>query len=256
MYIIGVKFKLAGKVYNFIADTEYEIGSKVIVETERGLQLGEVNSAEKDLNSNSQKMKTIIGKATEEDYSKFLKNLKDAKRALEDTKILIKNSNINMNLIDANYTLDRKVLLFNFISDERVDFRNLVKELASKYHTRIELHQIGVRDKAKEIGGIGPCGRSLCCHNHLQNVNSVNITMVKNQNIALNPTKINGACGRLLCCFTYENELYEKNKRGLPKVGEKINFNGREVKVIDVDILNRTYTIKTNENNIEKVSAD
>ena len=164
--------------------------------------------------------------------------------------------NLNMNLIDATYSLDRKQLLFNFVSEERVDFRELVKELASKYHTRIELHQVGVRDKAKEIGGVGLCGRELCCHSCLRNINTVNINMVKNQDIALNPTKINGACGRLLCCFTYENDLYEDNRQKLPKIGQKIKHKGKDAEVVKLDILRLKYTLKIDENTFEEVGLN
>lgn len=254
MYLIGVKFKEDGKTYNFSSDNFYEKGCKVIVETEKGRQLGIVDKIEEQ--GNTKNLKEIIAQATEEDYNKYLKNVKDANKAVKETKELIKKMNLNMNLIDASFSLDRKVLLFNFISDERVDFRDLVRELAAKYHTRIELHQVGVRDKAKEIGGVGMCGRILCCHSCLKSVNSVNINMVKNQNISLNPTKINGACGRLLCCFTYENDLYEDNRKDLPRVGEKIQYKNSTVEVTDVDILNRKYTVKFSDNTIEEVTLD
>lgn len=254
MHVIGIKFKTDGKIYNFASETAYEKGDKVLVETERGLQLGQVEQIDKEKNFSN--LKEIIGLASEEDYNKYLKNVKDAKKAVSETKELIKKLNLNMNLIDATYSLDRKMLLFNFISDERVDFRNLVKELASKYKARIELHQVGVRDKAKEIGGIGLCGRILCCNGCLKNVNSVNINMVKNQNIALNPTKINGACGRLLCCFTYENDLYEENRKSLPKIGEKIKYNGAEAEVVELDIINSKYIVKLPNNTLESVKVD
>lgn len=253
MYVIGVKFKEGGKAYNFQSESSFDKGDKVIVETDKGVQLGEVDTC--TVNDQKRGYKDIDRPATEEDYAKYLKNLKDAKEALKETKDLVKELDMNMFIIDASYTFDRKILLFNFISDERVDFRNLVKELASKYRTRIELHQVGVRDKAKAIGGLGLCGRTLCCHGALKNINSVNINMVKNQNIALNPTKINGACGRLLCCFTFENDLYEENRSKLPKIGEKVNYKGRDAEVTDLDILNLTYTVKTGDNSFEKVEV-
>lgn len=254
MHVIGVRFKKDGKTYNFSSEIQYKIGDKVIVETEKGVQLGEIASVDKDsYNKNYKEIKSI---ATEADYNKYLKNLNDAKKALVETKKLVKEMNLNMNLINANYSFDRKVLLFNFISDERVDFRELVKELASIYHTRIELHQIGVRDKAKEVGGIGLCGRPLCCSSYLKSVSPVNINMVKNQNIALNPTKINGVCGRLLCCFNYENGLYEDNRQLLPKIGEKVQVNGKSGTVIELDVLNKKYKVKISENSIEEVTVD
>lgn len=254
MHVIGVKFKKDGKVYNFSSEIKYQKGDKVIVETERSIQLGEVDCIDRvPYNKN---YKPVAALATDDDFNKYLKNLRDAKKALSDTKKLVKKLDLNMNLIDAIYSFDRKVLLFNFVSDERVDFRELVKELAAIYHTRIELHQIGVRDKARKIGGIGMCGKILCCHGCLNNVNPVNINMVKNQNIALNPTKINGACGRLLCCFIYENDLYEEARKELPKIGEKIKVKDKEGTVCDLDILNKKYKIKISDNRFEEVSLN
>ena len=148
-----------------------------------------------------------------------------------------------MKIIDASYTFDRKQLLFNFLADERIDFRELAKRLAAIYKTRIELRQIGIRDKAKEIGGIGPCGRFLCCNSFLTDLNSVTINMAKNQALALNPTKINGVCGRLLCCLSYEDETYTELKKGLPSIGDEYIQNGKSYKVTDIDILKRKITI-------------
>ena len=254
MKVVGIKFKEDGKIYNFSSDFDLKKNDKVIVETERGRQLGIV--ANPNVNTSNKNLKAIEKIASDKDYNQYLNNLKDAKKAVDETKKLIKKLDLNMSLIDATYSLDKKQLLFNFVSDERVDFRELVKELAFKYHTRIELHQVGVRDKAKEIGGIGLCGRVLCCHGCLKNINSVNINMVKNQDIALNPTKINGACGRLLCCFTYENDIYEENRKKLPKVGEKINYKGKTVEVAKLDILNKKCIVKIDENTFEEVIID
>lgn len=254
MHVIGVKFKKEGKTYNFSSEIEYKVGDYVIVETERSLELGKVATVDEE--PYSKNYKEIIGLATDEDYNKYLKNQKDANKALLETKKVVKKLKLNMNLINAIYSFDRKILLFNFVSEERVDFRELVKELAGMFHTRIELHQIGVRDKAKEIGGIGLCGRKLCCNVCLKNVNPVNINMVKNQNIALNPTKINGACGRLLCCFTYENDLYEEAREKLPKIGERVSYNGKEGVVTELDILNKKYKLKLANDKIEEVLVD
>jgi len=201
-------------------------------------------------------LKEVENIASEKDYEIYLNNLKDAQDALIETKKEVKKLKLNMNIIDAQYSLDRKQLLFNFISDERVDFRDLVKILASKYHTRIELHQVGVRDKAKTIGGIGMCGRMLCCSSCLNTLNTVNINMVKNQNIALNPAKINGACGRLLCCFNYENDMYEENREQLPKIGEKVNYKNKNCEVVDLNILEKKYKVKVDNNSVEEVSIE
>ena len=255
MKVVGIKFKIDGKIYNFSSEFELNKGDKVIVEKDRGEQLGIVENPDVNV-INNKNLKPIKGIASENDYELYLKNIGDAKKALSDTKKLIKKMNLNMNLIDATYSLDKKQLLFNFVSDERVDFRELVKELASKYHTRIELHQVGVRDKAKKIGGVGLCGRELCCHCCLKNINTVNINMVKNQEIALNPTKINGACGRLLCCFTYENDLYEVNRQKLPKIGQKIKNKEKEGEVVKLDVLGLKYTLKIDENTFEEVGIN
>ena len=255
MQIVGIKFKNDGMIYNFSSEMSLKLGDKVIVETERGYQLGVVANDDVKIHKNA-KLKQVESVATESDYNNYLKNISDAKKVLEETKKLVKEMNLNMNLIDASYSLDKKMLLFNFISDERVDFRELVKALAAIYHTRIELHQVGVRDKAKHIGGIGLCGREQCCSSNINNITSVNINMVKNQNITLNPTKINGACGRLLCCFNYENNIYEDYRKKLPKLGEKIKYKGTYCEVVELDILGQKYKLKTGENTFEEVSLN
>lgn len=258
MKIVGIKFKQDGMVYNFSTELSLKKDDKVIVETERGSQLGIVDNPdvdEKKVNK-SIKLKSVDSIATDKEYDIYLKNLNDAKKALANTREEVEKLKLNMNLIDASFSLDRKTLLFNFISEERVDFRELVKVLAAKYHTRIELHQVGVRDKAKEVGGVGLCGRPLCCATGVNNLCSVNINMVKNQNIALNPTKINGACGRLLCCFNYENEIYEENRGKLPKIGERVNYKNHQCEVVELDVLNLKYKVKTGEDTYEEVSLD
>ena len=255
MQVVGIKFKDDGIIYNFSSEIALNKGDKVIVETERGYQLGKVANVDVKTTITT-KLKPVESVANDSDYEKYLKNLKDAKAALNDTKELVKKMNLNMSLIDASFSLDKKILLINFISDERVDFRELVRNLASIYHTRIELHQVGLRDKAKFIGGIGLCGRELCCTSCTSNISTVNINMVKNQNIALNPTKINGACGRLLCCFNYENDIYEDNRAKMPKIGEKIEYKGVPCEVVELDVLKLKYKVKTGENTFEEVKID
>ena len=250
--ILVVKFNRDDKIRYFESDINAEKGQNIIVEMD-SLQFfarvdGKTNgSDEKDI------LGTTIRIATDEDYDVYLKNLSLNAKALKEAKKMVKKLNLDMNLIDANYSFDKKQLLFNFVSAERIDFRDLVKELANKFHTRIELFQIGIRDKSSLVGGIGLCGRKLCCNNHLKTPCSVNINMVKNQNIALNPAKINGACGRLLCCFTYENDLYEKNNKDLPSIGEKVVYKGKNAVVDSIDILNKTYIIKYSNDIKEKV---
>ena len=172
--------------------------------------------------------------------------MKLANESLIITREEVKKLDLDMNILTANYTFDRKQLLINFIANERIDFRELVKILASKFHARIELRQIGVRDKAKEINGIGQCGRELCCASWINNIEPITINMAKNQNIALNPNKINGACGRLLCCLTYENDEYSICKRNFHQVGYTVDSEFGKGTVISVDILNRKYKINVN----------
>ena len=180
----------------------------VIVNTERGLEFGTVLDFLDVEDGNYEK---VIRIATKKDYLQHLKNINEAKLALDKCRELAEKNNLKMVIIDATYNFDKSQLLFRFLADERIDFRNLARELGSRLKTRIELRQIGIRDKAKEIGGIGPCGRNLCCSTFLTSFDAVSISMAKNQGLALNPTKINGVCGRLLCCLNYENELYFYN---------------------------------------------
>lgn len=255
MQVVGISFKEDGTIYNFSSEIDVNINDKVVVNTERGLQLGLVKKKIKSI-ADTKNLKSVERIATEKDYNDYLKNIKDAKTTLSDIKKEVQKLALNMNVIDATYSLDRKQLLFSFVSEERVDFRELVKTLASKYHTRIELHQVGIRDKAKKISGLGLCGRELCCSKFMGELEPVNINMVKNQNIALNPTKINGVCGRLLCCFTFENDLYENNREILPKIGDKIEHNGKICQVKDIDILNLKYKIQTGENDYEVIEVN
>ena len=190
----------------------------------------------------------------------FLLVLKDIKKEdLSNLIILIqetfiKKYNLDMKLVDVNYTFERTQLFFTFIANDRVDFRDLAKDLAKIYKTRIELRQIGPRDKAKEVGGLGPCGRPLCCSSYLYTFDNITINMAKNQNIALNPNKINGACGRLLCCLSYEDDTYSELKKDLPKVGDIINKDGISGKVISVDVIKKTYRIETKDKEIIELS--
>ena len=249
--VVGVKFTDGGRIYYFSpGKLNIKENDNVIVETERGTQFAV--SVTDIINQDSDKvflpLKDVIRVATKEDKNLNLKNIADANKALEYAKKVVEKEQLDMKLYEASYTFDRKKLVFKFIADERVDFRELAKILAAKYKTRIELRQIGVRDKAKEIGGFGPCGRPLCCSDFLTNFDSVSINMAKNQGIALNPTKINGVCGRLLCCLGYEDSTYTEYKKDLPKLGEMINHEGKTGHVSELNILKRTYKIKTEEN--------
>lgn len=251
--IVGVNFKKYGRKYFFDTNNlNLKKNLTVIVDTERGLQFGTVCTdiiISKNENI-STPLKKVIRISTRKDYIQHLNNIKDAQQAKIKCTELIEKNNLKMKIIDANYTFERTQLFFSFTASERIDFRNLAKQLAALYKTRIELRQIGPRDKAKDIGGLGPCGRPLCCSKYLYTFNNITINMAKNQNIALNPSKINGACNRLLCCLSYEDEEYSELKKGLPKIGQKIIVDGIEGKVIDIDIIKNKYKILNNNKEI------
>lgn len=249
MNVFGVTFRERGKIYYFNGQNlKIPINVTVIVETEKGLQFGKVVCKVEDVKIEKFKdnLKNIIRISTKKDYEQYLINLKDGKLALEDAIRFSKELNLNMKFLDSEFTFDRKQLILNFYAEERVDFRELAKKLAAIYRTRIELRQIGARDKAEEIGGIGPCGRILCCSGFLNHLESVSMNMAKNQNIALTPSKINGCCGRLMCCLAYEDEEYTKCQKGMPTLGQKMSTPMGISVVSSVDILNRKYKIFIN----------
>lgn len=257
--VSGVSFYNSKKIYYFaVNDLDPKRGSFVIVETERGLQYGKVvtDIILVDDKKLSFSLSNIVRVASLEDKKTNDKNISDAKKALNDAKNFASRLNLDMNILDASFTFDRKQLLLNFMASERIDFRELARKLAGIYKTRIELRQIGVRDKAKVVGGFGQCGQELCCARFLKDISSVSINMAKNQNLALNPQKINGICGRLMCCLSYENDCYSEYKDGLPKVGKKILYNGEECKVISTDIFARTYKLENSSGKIIEVSEE
>ena len=230
-YIYGVNFKDNGKIYNFKSKIRCPINVTVITETEKGLQFGKVvNYLNSDNIKNIDELKDIIRISTKKDYEEYLKNLRDADQALKQCRMLVKELNLDMKMINASYTFDRKQLIFNFLADERIDFRELARRLASIYRTRIELRQIGAR---------------------VNHIDSVSMNMAKNQGLALNPSKINGLCGRLLCCLTYEDEEYLKCSEGLPNIGEIVKTELGEGPVVNVDILNRAYKVLVNNERVE-----
>ncbi len=243
---VSVCFKKNGKSYFFDSNGfDIKANQQVIVETEKGLQYGQVvflkECDESDL---GMPLKKVIRIADDEDLKQHEKNLEDAKGALETAKKKVQELNLKMRMIDASFTFDRTQLLFNFLADERIDFRELAKKLAQIYHTRIELRQIGVRDKAKEIGGLGPCGLFLCCSTFLTDFNSVSINMAKNQMLALNPTKINGVCGRLLCCLKYEDDVYTELKKDFPKIGSMYEKGDISGKIVSLNIFKKTALVE------------
>ncbi len=255
--IYEVVFKDKGKGYYFNGEN-LKIPNRVtvVVETEKGLQFGRVvrKVSSKEV-SDIDELKKVIRISTKKDYEQYLKNLKDADEALRIAKKENERLGLGMNFLEASFTFDRKQLLFNFYADQRVDFRELAKILAGIYKTRIELRQIGARDKASEIGGIGVCGRKLCCASCLKKPESITMQMAKNQNLALNPSKINGACGRLLCCLAYEDEAYICCSDGMPNVGDKIDTDKGNGNVVSIDILNRSYKVLV-DNQLEEVHLD
>ena len=240
--VVGVRFKEAGKVYNFDPiGLDFEIGEKVVVETARGIECGEVAAEPADVPESEivKPLKKIIRKATKEDIAKLEENKKKEAEALEICEKKIEKHGLGMKLVDVEYTLDGSKILFYFTADGRVDFRELVKDLAGVFHTRIELRQIGVRDEAKMLGGLGICGRPFCCSTYIDDLQSVSISikMAKEQGLSLNPTKISGTCGRLMCCLKYEQESYEHLLRVTPKVGALVNTRDGKGVVSDVNLL-------------------
>lgn len=247
--VYGVIFKNNSKPYYFKSDLEININEAVIVNTEKGDQYGKVVSCVKEYKNNDE-YKNIIRIATAEDTETYYENLKESDQALNKCKQLVRDLNLNMFVINAAYNFDKSQLLFNFSADDRIDFRELARKLASLYKTRIELRQIGVRDKAKQVGGIGICGQKLCCSNFLNQIDSISMNKAKNQNLALNPSKINGSCGRLLCCLCYEDEEYTRCSKGLMPIGTEINYKGEKALIVGVNILDRSYKLLINEEKI------
>ena len=238
--VIGVRFRSAGKVYYFAPDgLEYSKGQYVIVETARGIEYGEVVIPNKTIKDEMvvQPLKKVIRLVTKEDEEKIRINEEQEEEAFKICKEKIVKHELDMKLVSVEYTFDNNKILFYFTSDDRVDFRELVKDLASVFRTRIELRQIGVRDETKMCGGIGICGRGLCCNTFLCDSQPVSIKMAKEQNLSLNPVKISGICGRLMCCLKYEEESYEETKGRLPEQGQIVQTPEGIGKIIEVKLL-------------------
>ena len=254
--VIGVRFRPAGKIY-FFAPGKYEVktGDKVIVETARGVEFGSVVTGPKDVEDDkiTQPLKSVIRIATQEDIRKEEKNREKEKEAFGICLEKIRKHGLEMKLIDAEYTFDNNKVLFYFTADGRIDFRELVKDLASVFRTRIELRQIGVRDETKIRGGIGICGRPLCCNTYLTEFAPVSIKMAKEQNLSLNPSKISGVCGRLMCCLTNEEETYEELNSRLPSNGDRVTTpDGLKGDVQSVNVLRQLVKVIVTLDNDEK----
>ena len=224
-------------------------GDFVILELDKGSDFGRICGGIltiDDLDSKYQLYK-IIRKATKKDIETNNVNERDAKKAIEKAREFSHKLELKMNFFNAYFTFDRRQLVLNFTAEDRVDFRDLAKKLAAIYKTRIELRQIGVRDKAKEIGGLGPCGRFLCCNLFLNDFDSVSINMAKNQYLSLKPDKINGNCGRLLCCLKYEDEQYLEEKKRYPQVGSTIKYNNKKLKVTSLNLFNDSFVVQSSD---------
>ncbi len=245
--VIGVRFKKAGKIYYFDPN-ELEINKEdyVIVETARGIEFGQCVIGIKEIDENDiiAPLKSVLRIANDEDIKKHNENKSKEEEALKICTEKIWEHGLMMKLIDVEYTFDNNKVIFYFTADGRVDFRDLVKDLATIFKTRIELRQIGVRDEAKMIGGLGPCGRPMCCSTFLGDFASVSIKMAKEQNLSLNPTKISGICGRLMCCLNYEQSTYEDIRKELPKVGSIVKTSEGTGEVIQNNIVKESVKVK------------
>lgn len=238
--IVGVKFRGAGKSYYFDPGQEiYKKGDKVIVETARGMELGDVSFAPCEIDDSKVRddLKPVIRRANKDDEAVFAENLLDEKRAYNICLDKIRIHELDMNLIGVQYTFDRKKITFYFTADQRVDFRELVKDLASVFHTRIELRQIGIRDECRMLGGVGVCGREFCCSRFLPDFQTVTIKMAKEQGKTLSPTKISGSCGRLMCCLKYEQDMYDELVKLRPSNGTKVRTPDGTGVVVDANVL-------------------
>jgi len=254
--VIGVRFKKAGKIYYFSpSELNIKKGDYVIVETARGIEFGECVIGIKQIKEEDivSQLKNVIRIADEKDINKHKDNKEKEKEALDICLQKIEEHKLDMKLIDVEYTFDNHKVIFYFTADGRVDFRELVKDLATIFKTRIELRQIGVRDEAKMIGGLGPCGRPMCCSTFLGDFASVSIKMAKEQNLSLNPTKISGICGRLMCCLNYEQNTYEEIRKRLPKVGSIVKTELGNAEVIGNSIVKELVKVKIKRGNEDVV---
>jgi cell fate regulator YaaT (PSP1 superfamily) len=258
--IVLVQLRTVGEIKHFLTGgMKFEAGDKVIVEADRGLEYGEVLSGNEELKDDTsveKPLRKVIRKANPWDEQQIAKNKNKTRDLMNICEQKVKEHNLPMKLVDAEYSFDRSKIIFYFTSEGRVDFRDLVKNLASIFRVRIELRQIGVRDEARLLGGFGPCGRKLCCMSFLKDFNPVSIKMAKVQNLPLNPSKISGLCGRLMCCLGYESKCYKELSKGLPKIGKEIKTEQGTGKVIAVNPLKRTVTVDFGDGRIKDVQIE
>ncbi len=253
--VTGIRFRPASKIYYFDPDGFIlEEGQGVVVETARGLELGFVVIAEKMVKKGDivSPLRKVIRVATNEDLEKLERNRVKEKEAFSICESKIENHQLEMKLVDVQYAFDESKIVFFFTADGRIDFRDLVKDLAAVFRTRIELRQIGVRDEAKMYGGIGPCGRELCCSTHLCEFVPVSIKMAKTQNLTLNPSKISGICGRLMCCLRYENEYYEEIEEVMPNLGESVLTPDGHGSVVATNAIKKSALVELSDEKVRK----
>ena len=242
---ISIRFETTNKTYTFSTDDEsIRMNDAVVVETQRGLEYGLVVTEPFDKPNVNMEIKPIIRKATEEDRRQFERNKSEAGEARRRCQIESDKLDLQMNVISAEYTLDRQKITFTYLADDRVDFRELLKVLASIFHCRIDLRQVGTRDKAKMVSGVGVCGRELCCARFIGDFDRISINMAKNQLLALNVQKLSGQCGNLMCCLKYEDDAYKKLRKDLPKMNSQVEFEGERYRITSMNVINQTCKLE------------
>ncbi len=257
--VVGIRFKRASKIYSFDpGDHDLQVGEDVIVETSRGQAFGKVMTRPKDVAEDEivTPLRPVLRRVTGEDLESLAHNEERAQQAKEVCERKVKKHGLGMQIVDAEYAFDGGQLIFYFTADGRVDFRELVRDLAGTFHTRIELRQIGVRDEAKMIGGIGPCGRICCCASFLAEFSPISIRMAKRQNLSLNPSKISGLCGRLMCCLQYEDQTYQGAKKNQYKPGTKVMTSQGAGEVVRANILDGSVQVRMEDNETVTYDAD
>ncbi|MGL5978519.1 MAG: regulatory iron-sulfur-containing complex subunit RicT [Erysipelotrichaceae bacterium] len=250
-HLAYISFKDTKKIYNFGSDTgTYQVGDLVVVETIRGVEIGKIAKPCEPFiaNSNGLEIRPVLRKASKDDSKRYEANQILAKEAIVKCAELIEKLKLDMKLIECEYTLDRSKIIFVYVADERVDFRELLKELASVFKCRVELKQIGPRNKAKIVGGLGVCGMETCCSRFLNDFDVVSINMAKNQYLALNIQKLSGQCGKLMCCLKYEDQQYKTQKEGIPKLNSQLEYNGQKFRLTGVNLILNQAKIENREN--------
>lgn len=257
-HFVGVKFLNGSRAYFFgVKDLTLNLEDKVVVDTARGIELGEVVIPQTPIKKykNNLPLKQVVRLATDVDIKVFQINQKDAVYAMEICKAEVQKLNLDMHIISCEYTLDKSNVFFAYLADDRVDFRNLLKVLAPKLHTRIELRQIGSRDKAKMIGGLGVCGQKLCCSTFLNEFDGISINRAKNQMLAINVPKLSGHCGKLICCLKFEDDAYTEERKKYPPLGTKVLFDGQEFVLTNINIISKMVKIE-NQEDVKFMSFD